>query len=36
MIDALEAHLARRCEGIIYAPDDGFFDADLNRLVALR
>ncbi|MDQ3640861.1 MAG: hypothetical protein M3450_05165 [Actinomycetota bacterium] len=36
LVDALEAYLARRCEGIVYAPDDGFFDADLNRLVALR
>ena len=36
MVDALEAYLARRCEGIVYAPNDGFFDADLNRLVGLR
>ena len=35
MVDALEAYLARRCEGIVYAPNDGFFDSDLNRLVAL-
>ena len=35
MVDALEAYLARQCEGIVYAPHDGIFDADLNRLLAL-
>ena len=35
MVDSLEAHLARRGAGIVYAPDDGFFDEDLERLVTV-
>ncbi len=35
MIDSVEAYLARQGDGIVYVPGDGFFDADLRRLVAL-
>ena len=34
MLDALEAHLARTCDGIVHAPGDGFFDADLRPIAA--
>jgi hypothetical protein len=32
MVDILEAFLARELDGIIYAPDDGFFDKKLRRI----
>lgn len=35
MLDALEAHLARQYDGIVYAAGDGFFDADLIRVATL-
>ena len=35
MLDAIEAHLARKCDGVVYAPGDGFFDANLSRVAAL-
>jgi hypothetical protein len=35
MIDSVEGFTAERFEGIIYAPDDGFFDANLKRLCQL-
>lgn len=35
MLDALEAHLARTCDGIVYSPGDGFLDADLKLVAAL-
>jgi hypothetical protein len=33
MLDCIEAFLARSCGGLIYAPDDGVFDADLRKLL---
>lgn len=36
MLDGLKAFLAGNLDGIIYAPDDGFFDAQLQRLLDLR
>lgn len=36
MLDTLESHLARSYEGIVYAADDGFFDADLTRVATLQ
>jgi hypothetical protein len=35
MLDAVEAFLAERCDGIVYAPDDGFFDKKLRPLYKL-
>jgi len=35
MLDAVEAFLAERCDGIVYAPDDGFFDKKLQPLYKL-
>jgi hypothetical protein len=35
MLDAVEAFLAERCDGVIYAPDDGFFDKSLQPLYRL-
>lgn len=29
MLDNLECFIARRCDGMIYAPREGFYDADL-------
>jgi len=35
MLDAVEVLLATRCDGIVYAPDDGFFDKQLKPLYKL-
>jgi hypothetical protein len=35
MVDALESFLARHLDGILYAPDDGFYDADLRPIAKL-
>jgi hypothetical protein len=35
MVDAVESYLARVCDGIVYAPDDGFFDRKLRRVYRL-
>ena len=35
MLDAVEAFLAEKCDGIVYAPDDGFFDKKLRPLYKL-
>ena len=35
MVDCLEAFLARRPDGIIYAPDEGFYNADLKLICKL-
>jgi hypothetical protein len=35
MVDALERFLAARCDGIMYAPDDGFFDPSLERIASV-
>lgn len=35
MIDTLEGKLAQGLDGIVYAPDDGFFDAHLKRICEL-
>ncbi len=32
MLDSIEAYLARKYQGIIYVPDDGFFDASLQKI----
>lgn len=36
MLDCLEAYLASRLSGIIYAPDDGFYDPKLQPLYKLK
>lgn len=36
MLDALEAFVARECDGLVYAPGDGLFDAALHRLCSLN
>lgn len=36
MLDSLEAYLASRLFGIIYAPDDGFYDPKLQPLYKLK
>lgn len=36
MLDCLEAHLASILSGIIYAPDDGFYDCHLQPIYQLR
>ena len=33
MLDCCESFLSRSCGGVIYAPDDGFYDADLHRIL---
>jgi hypothetical protein len=33
MIDCLESYLARKFIGIIYAPDDGYYNADLKKYI---
>lgn len=35
MVNCLAAYLARRCDGVIYAASDGFFDEGLVRVVTL-
>jgi hypothetical protein len=35
MLDALEAFVAERIDGIVYAPDGGFFDKNLRPLYRL-
>lgn len=35
MIDCVEAHLAKRLNGIVYAPGDGFFDERLRPILAM-
>jgi hypothetical protein len=35
MLDSVQAFLAGRCAGIVYAPDDGFFDEKLRPLYRL-
>jgi len=32
MLDSIEAYLAQKYQGVIYVPDDGFFDASLQRI----
>lgn len=32
MLDSLEAYFARQLQGIVYAPDDGFFDDSLTAI----
>lgn len=36
MLDCLEAYLASRLSGVIYAPDDGFYDRHLQPLYKLK
>jgi len=35
MLDAVESFLATRCDGIVYVPDEGFFDANLRPVYRL-
>jgi hypothetical protein len=35
MLDSIEGFLANRCDGIIYTPDDGFFDKNLKHIYKL-
>jgi hypothetical protein len=35
MLDSIESFLANKCDGIVYAPDDGFFSKDLEHLYSL-
>ena len=35
MLDCLEAYLAKKLSGIVYAPDDGFYDANLQPIYKL-
>jgi hypothetical protein len=35
MLDAVQAFLAEKCDGIVYAPEDGFFDKNLRPLYKL-
>jgi uncharacterized membrane protein YheB (UPF0754 family) len=35
MLDAIESFLANVCDGIVYSPDDGFFNKALNHLYSL-
>ena len=32
MLDCLEAYLAKKLSGIVYAPEDGFYDEDLQPI----
>jgi hypothetical protein len=34
MLDCLESFIAKRCDGIVYAPDEGFYDSAL-KLIAV-
>lgn len=36
MLDCLEAYLASKLTGIIYAPDDGFYDEKLQPILSLN
>lgn len=36
MLDTIEGRLAQGLDGLIYAPDDGFFDAKLQRICDIR
>jgi len=36
MIDCLEAYLAKKLSGIVYAPDDGFYDEELQPIYKLE
>lgn len=35
MLDCLEAYLAKKLSGIVYAPDDGFYDENLQPIYNL-
>jgi hypothetical protein len=35
MLDCLEAYLAKKLSGIVYAPEDGFYDANLQPIYKL-
>ncbi len=36
MLDCLEAYLAKRLSGILYAPEDGFYDENLQPIYKLE
>jgi hypothetical protein len=36
MLDCLEAYLAKKLSGIVYAPDDGFYDEELQPIYKLE
>jgi hypothetical protein len=35
MVDCLEAYLAKKLSGIVYAPEDGFYDENLQPIYNL-
>jgi hypothetical protein len=35
MLDSIEGFLAHKYDGVVYAPDDGFFSKDLDHLYSL-
>jgi hypothetical protein len=35
MLDGIQSVIAQSLDGIVYAPDDGFFDKQLNRICSL-
>jgi hypothetical protein len=36
MLDCLEAYLAKKLSGIVYAPEDGFYDENLQPICKLE
>ncbi len=36
MVDCLEAYLAQKLSGIVYAPEDGFYDENLQQIYKLE
>lgn len=35
MLDSLEAFIAKSCDGLVYSPDDGFFNERLDKIYRL-
>jgi len=35
MLDSVESYIAQKCDGIIYAPDEGFYDKKLQKIYKL-
>ncbi len=35
MLDAVESHVASELDGVIYVPDEGFYDKGLKKVLAL-
>jgi hypothetical protein len=36
MCDSIERFIASRCDGLIWAKDDGIFDANLQRVASAK